>query len=325
MEPLISISDLGVKFHLRKQQLLRQSHFFAIRDITFNIHKKATFCLIGESGSGKTTLVRAILGLHRYQEGEITYKGQPIKRHHDMIHKELISNAQMVFQDPVSSLSPFLTLSQSIEEPLRTRGIGKKKRGTIVEKLAEQTNLSMDVLRRKPSKASDGQNQRACIARALSTRPEMLFLDEPLTTLDAITHKQVSELLCRVKEQYDLTFFLITHDLGLVKKIGTTVAVMYLGRIVEKAPVADFFSKPLHPYSRALLSSVLKPGIWKNKRIILEGEIQSQQYPPSGCVFHPRCYRKCSICKSIVPPFTTIGPDHEVCCHLYDKSSGISG
>ena len=315
--PLLSIRNLSVKFPVRSGSFFRGRHFYAVRHISLDIYERETFCLIGESGSGKTSLVWAILGLYLFQEGEIIFNGQSFKKPNDPVHQKLKSSAQMVFQDPVASLSPFLTLSRSIEEPLRAKGVEKRERMEIAKHLAMETGLSSELLHRRPSKASGGQNQRACIARALSTRPDILFLDEPLTSLDAVIQRQTVKLLCRMKEKYNITFFLVTHDLGLVKNIGTTVAVMYLGRIVEKAKTGAFFSRPCHPYSTALLSSVLKPGIWEGERIILKGEIPSPQSPPSGCIFHPRCPQRLQVCEKIPPPPVRINEGHEVFCHLY--------
>jgi len=317
MERFLGIRNLGVKFRARSGAPFGRRRFFAVRHISLDIRREETFCLVGESGAGKTTLIRAILGLHPFHEGELEYEGRTIARSNDGNHRKLVSDAQMVFQDPAASLSPFLTLGRSIEEPLRAKGVGRKERAVLVERLAEQTGLSLRMLRRTPREVSGGQNQRACIARALSTRPRILFLDEPLATLDAVIHKQMIELLRRVKSEHGLTFFLVTHDLGLVKRIGTTVAVMYMGRIVEKSRAETFFSHPCHPYSRALLSSVLTPGVWKGERVVLKGEMPSPRHPPSGCVFHSRCFRKLPVCETAEPPRRVVGPGHEVHCHLY--------
>ena len=176
--------------------------------------------------------------------------------------------------------------------------------------------LSEELLFRKPAQASGGQNQRACIGRALSTSPEILFLDEPLSSLDPVVQRRVSELLCRIKAEQDITFFMITHDLGLVKTIGSRVAVMYLGGIVETAPGETFFSKPMHPHSRALLSSSLTPGLWTGKRIVLEGEMPSALSPPKGCPFHPRCRMILPVCEQERPPRRTVAEGHHVACHL---------
>jgi len=319
--PFLSLQHFSVKFNLRSGSIFRRASFYAVRDLSVNIHKKETFCMIGESGSGKTTLIWAMLGLIPFYEGEIFFKGESIKKRNDPAHKRFKAGAQMVFQDPAASLSPFLTLGQSIEEPLRARGIGKKERRETARKLAMETGLSLKLLERRPANVSGGQNQRACIARALSTEPDILFLDEPLTALDAVIQNKIIKLLCKIKKEYPVTSFLVTHDLGLVKDIGDTVAVMYLGRIVETAPVKTFFSdpdtQPCHPYSKALLSSVLKPGIRSGKPIILQDEIPSIQHPPAGCPFYTRCSSRLAICKKNMPDKKILSKGHEVLCHLF--------
>ena len=315
--PFLSLKQFSVKFNLRSGSIFRRASFYAVRDLSINIHEKETFCLIGESGSGKTTLIWAMLGLLPFHKGEIIFKGESIKKRNDPAHKRFKAGAQMVFQDPSASLSPFLTLGRSIEEPLRARGVGKKQRAETAKKLALETGLSLKLLERRPANVSGGQNQRACIARALSTEPDILFLDEPLTALDAVIQNKITKLLCKIKKKYPVTSFLVTHDLGLVKNIGDTVAVMYLGKIVETAPVKIFFSNPCHPYSKALLSSVLKPGIREGKPIILQGEIPSLQHPPPGCPFYTRCPGRLSLCKNIMPDKKILAKGHEVLCHLF--------
>jgi peptide/nickel transport system ATP-binding protein len=222
----------------------------------------------------------------------------------------------MVFQDPAASLNPRFTLAMSIEEPLRARGVEKALRRAATRDLAARVGLSPDLLSRLPREVSGGQGQRACIARALSSRPELLVLDEPLTALDAVSRKQLVTLLSRIREDSGPTFFLITHNLSLARKIGTHVAVMYAGLLVEKAPAADFFSRPRHPYSCALLSSVLEPGFWQGKRIVLKGEMPPLHRRPKGCVFHPRCPDKRAVCSEAAPEFRGVGPGHGVRCHL---------
>lgn len=314
--PAVTIRNFSVQFPLKSKTLFSSRSFYAVRDISLDVGRKEIFCLIGESGSGKTTLMNAILGFCPYQEGEMFFEGQLIGQPDDLVHQRLKSKAQVVFQDPVASLSPYLSLEASIMEPLRARGVKKKEREKIAKKLTTEVGLSYSLLQQRPRQASVGQNQRACIARALSTGPDLLFLDEPLSALDAVNQKEIAELLCRLKNRHSLTCFLIAHDLSLVKNIGTTVAVMYLGRIVEKAPVETFFSNACHPYSQVLLSNVLKPGLWKDKRIVLRGEIPTPHEPPSGCVFHPRCPRRLSVCEKRAPLKRNITHEHEVFCHF---------
>ena len=319
---MLSIRNLSVKFKDRSGSIFRGQSYCAVRDISVDIHANETFCLLGESGSGKTTLAWAILGLHRFHNGSIVFNGRVIKKSNDAIHQMLRANSQMVFQTPAASLNPSFSLGRSISEPLRAKGVGKTECDTTVRELAIQTGLSPELLKRLPSEVSGGQNQRACIARALSTRPALLILDEPVTALDAIAQHRVMDLLCRIKARFQLTYFLITHDLALAKKIGTHVAVMYLGTIVEQAPAHAFFSNPCHPYAQALLSSALKPGLWQGKRILLQGEIPSLQAPPSGCVFHPRCPKKMAVCHTTPPLESRVRKGHVVFCHRFDTHTG---
>ena len=316
-QPLLSLDDFGVRFEARTGGFFRKKKFFAVRHVSLEVFRNETFCLIGESGSGKTTLIRALLGFHGFHEGRIVHEGAPVMKSGDRAHRRLIQKSQLVFQDPSSSLSPFLTLAESMEEPLRARGIGKKERKERIALLAERIGLSEELLFRRPGQASGGQNQRACIGRALSTSPEILFLDEPLSSLDPVAQRRVSELLCRIKTEQDITFFMITHDLELVKKIGSRVAVMYLGGIIETAPGKSFFSNPLHPYSHALLSSSLTPGLWTGERIVLDGEMPSGLSPPKGCPFHPRCRMRLAVCDQERPPRRTVEEGHQLVCHLY--------
>ena len=311
---IITLRDLSVRFPLQSKTPFSRRHFRAVRSVGLDIAEKEFFCLIGESGSGKTTLMNAILGFLPYREGKMIFDGQPVARYNDAVHKRLRSKAQVVFQDPVASLSPYRTLGQSIVEPVRDKSAREKER--IARHLAKEVGLPPELLRKRPSEASVGQNQRACIARALSSIPELLFFDEPLSALDAVNQKEIMGLLSRLKTRHELTCFMITHDLGLVKDIGTTVAVMYLGGIVEKAPVESFFPRPSHPYSQALLSNALKPGLWNDAPIILEGEISSPHDPPAGCTFHPRCPKRLPICSKTAPERKYVARGHEVFCHL---------
>jgi oligopeptide/dipeptide ABC transporter ATP-binding protein len=231
----------------------------------------------------------------------------------------------MVFQDPGSSLNPHRPLKKSLEEPLAAKRVPCLERKEILDRLVRETGLTDTILNRLPSKVSGGENQRICIARALSTQPDFLILDEPLTALDAVIRRQVAALLQRIKKTYKLTCFLITHDIPLVKSIGTRVGVMYLGRLVETCTKEQLFSEPAHPYTRALLSTVFTPGLWQGKRIILTGDIPSIHNPPKGCIFHTRCPQKMPQCSRQIPPDVELASGHRVCCHLYrNKGSELA-
>ncbi len=313
----IQIRHLSVRFKDRSASFLSRRSYCAVNNVSLDIHGGETFCLLGESGSGKTTLAWALLGLLPFSSEKFVFNGQTIRKRNDTVHRRLRAVSQMVFQKPAASLNPTFTLKRSIAEPLQAKKLRAKERTPIVRDLAQRTGLAVELLQRRPREVSGGQNQRACIARALSTRPSLLILDEPLTALDAIAQRQVVDLLGRIKTEFELTYFLITHDLALAKNLGTRVAVMYLGTIVEKAPADDFFSNPCHPYAKALLSSALTPGLWPGKPIILEGEIPSIQSPPSGCVFHPRCFMSMDVCDKIPPEEASVGNGHVVRCHRF--------
>ena len=320
-DPLIRIENLGVAFKNRSGPLGRSARFWGVRQISLTLGKGDSFCLIGESGSGKTTLALALAGLLPFQEGYIGFKGKKIVKPNDKTHRALIKQTQMVFQDPVQALSPFRTLGQSVEEPLAARGIGKKERTATLARLIHDTGLTQDLLDRKPFQASGGQNQRVCIARSLSTQPDLLILDEPLTALDALIKNRITQLLCQIKEKYPFTCFIITHDMALVKAMATRVGVIYLGRMLEIAPRQNILSKPAHPYTRALLSASFTPGIWKEKRLVLQGDAPSAMNLPQGCIFHPRCPESARICQVQAPSRTEISPGHTVFCHMYDPAS----
>ena len=315
----LQIQDLRVGFKDRSGSLFRGRSFDAIRDVCLDIQRGDTLCLLGESGSGKTTLAWALLGLHPFHRGRIVFNGQAIEKPNDTVHRRLLAVSQMVFQKPDASLNPHFSLGRSIAEPLRAKGLSKTQCESIVRSLAHRAGLSVELLQRRPAQVSGGQNQRACIARALSNRPALLILDEPLTALDAVAQRRMGRLLGGIKEKFGLTYLLITHDLAMAKRMGTCVAVMYLGTIVEKAPAGAFFANPRHPYARALLSSTFTPGLWQGQRIALEGEIPSIQTPPRGCVFHPRCPVRVNACDEAEPQETVVGSGHVVRCHRFQN------
>ncbi len=322
---LIDIRDLGVAFRGRTGRFGKGALFWGVKQACLTLNKGDSFCLIGESGSGKSTLALAMTGLLPFRQGHIIFKGNKISKSRDNIHRTLIKQTQMVFQDPVQALSPFRPLGRSIEEPLAARGISRQERERILAPLIRDTGLSKDLLRRRPAQASGGQNQRVCIARSLATMPELLILDEPLTALDSLIKNRITDLLCRIKEKYPITFFIITHDMALVKAMATRVGVIYLGRILETAPKETILTAPAHPYTQALLAASFTPGIWKGKRLVLEGDAPSAMNLPRGCIFHTRCPRAFDLCRIQVPEAAQIGKGHIVSCHLYSPPPANTG
>ena len=318
-DPLIQIQDLGVSFRDRSRGFGRSCRIWGVKQVCLTLEKGDAFCLIGESGSGKSTLALALAGLLPFQEGCLVFDGKKIASSNDRNHRLLVKKTQMVFQDPVQALSPFQPLGRSLEEPLAARGIRSGKRASLLAPLIQDTGLTADLLQRLPAQASGGQNQRVCIARSLSIRPELLILDEPLTALDSPIKTRITRLLCRLKEKYPVTCFVITHDMDLVKTMATRVGVIYLGRILETASKAALLSEPAHPYTRALLSASFTPGIWKGKRLVLKGEAPSALDLPTGCIFHTRCPEAAAVCRAQAPEQVRLSPVHSVSCHIYTQ------
>ena len=316
-DPLITIRDLGISFRGRLGVFRQGRRFWGVKGVSLNLEKEATFCLIGESGSGKSTLALALAGLQPFHQGGLVFRGEKIRRSNDAIHRALRQKMQMVFQDPVQALNPFRSLGRSLEEPLSARGVTAGQRRELLDPLIREIGLSGRLLQRFPSQVSGGQKQRVCIARALSTRPELLILDEPLTALDGLIKTRIIRLLARIKEKYPMACFIITHDMELVRAMADQVGVIYLGRILETVSGTSLFSEPAHPYTRALLSTSFTPGIWRGERILLKGEVPSVRDLPQGCIFHTRCPEASTVCRKQMPGPVRLSADHTVWCHLW--------
>ncbi len=226
-----------------------------VQGASFTVHKGDVLCIVGSSGSGKSSLMKAVLGLYRFRSGVLRFGGRVVERPLDAAHRHLRRASQAVFQNPVASLNPHMSLLAGIAEPLSVRGVQPADRNRRAVALAGRMGLSPDVLARRPGQVSIGQCQRACLARALSTDPALLFLDEPLSALDAIVQRQVADLLTGIRREATATMVLITHDLRLVRRLGTHVVVVDRGRVVEQAPTERFFACPEHRQARALVES----------------------------------------------------------------------
>jgi oligopeptide/dipeptide ABC transporter ATP-binding protein len=317
MDTLLEISNLSLKYRKNGNAFDQKAYFYALKNISLAIGKNETFCIIGESGSGKTTLLNAIFGFAESCEGLITYRNMVVNGKQTDLRK----HAQIIFQNYKSSLNPYLPIKKSLEEPLLAKRVPRVQRREIIHKTITLTGLKPELLERCPDQLSGGQNQRVCFARAISARPEILFLDEPFSGLDGITAQKIAGLLEAVKDEGALTLFMITHNIIFAKKHSEKIAVMFLGRLVESASTEEFFDNPLHPYSRVLLSNVLSPGLWNGERIILSGEKPSIQNPPRGCPFHPLCPERKEICGSKEPATIKISGNHSITCHLYSSGS----
>ena len=292
----------------------------AVDGVSLEIKKGETFGLVGESGCGKTTLGKSIIKLIEPTEGTILFDGLDISKMDNESLRKWRKNAQIVFQDPFSSLDPRKKIGYLVGEPLSIHGICRETELTDrVKHLLEEVNLSAADMERYPHEFSGGQRQRIGIARALALKPRLIVCDEPVSALDVSIQSQILNLLKRLQREYKLTYLFVAHGLPVVKYMCDKIGVMYLGKIVEIAEHNSLFSNPLHPYTRALLSAIPVPDPDIHDDIItLEGDVPSPINPPSGCRFHTRCSSVHTICKEEEPELRPIGNEHWAACHYID-------
>jgi len=293
----------------------------AVDGVDLAVKKGETFGLVGESGCGKTTLGRCILRLEEPTEGEIYFENEDILAYDRKALRQIRRDMQIIFQDPYSSLNPRKTVGQIVGEGfLVHRILSKRDRLERVKELMEIVGLHPEHTNRYPHEFSGGQRQRIGVARALSLHPKLIIADEPVSSLDVSIQAQILNLLVQLQRQFDLTYIFISHGLSVVRHISDRVAVMYLGRIVELARSRSLFSRPLHPYTEALMSAVplINPEK-KRDRIILEGDVPSPIHPPSGCSFHPRCRHSEEICRENIPVMEEFEENHWVRCYFPRK------
>ena len=334
-DTLISIENLKTYYPIRAGILRRVvGQVRAVDDVTFEIKRGEILGLVGESGCGKTTLGRTLLNLEKSTAGSIKLEGKEILDFKAVNKKAVRRRMQIVFQDPVASLNPRMPVSDLIGEGLlaqatQENGWGKRAiRDKRVGDYLEVVGLRRDYSRRYPHEFSGGQRQRIGIARALALDPEFVFADEPVSALDVSIQSQVLNLLMDLREQFDLTYLFVAHNLSVVRYISDRVGVMYLGKLAELATATELYDRPRHPYTVALLSAVPEadPRI-RRPRIVLHGDVPSPANPPSGCRFHTRCWLREQLgnperCQTEEPVFRTIdATGHQVACHFAEEVS----
>jgi len=318
---LIDVKGLKVHFPIKGGILNRTvATVKAVDGVDLFVPRGETLGLVGESGCGKSTTGRAILQLIRPTAGSVSFEGVDLtKLSNDQVRRKR-SEMQMIFQDPYGSLDPRFTVGQIISEPLENfkRGNQKEVRDEVGH-LLEVVGLNPYYVNRFPHEFSGGQRQRIGIARALALHPKLVIADEPVSALDVSIQAQVLNLLKDLQEKFGLTYLFVAHNLSVVKHISDRVAVMYLGRVAELADSEELYKMPLHPYTQALLSAIPVPDPEiesRRKRIILEGDVPSPVNPPSGCNFHPRCWKAQQICREVIPPLEAKQPNHYAACHF---------
>ena len=316
--------------HLRKTFPMKKTltgkvtkELVAVDDVSFKLKAGETLGIVGESGCGKTTTGRAILKLHQPSGGRIIFDGQDITDFNSKQMRDLRQKMQIIFQDPYSSLPPRSTVGGILSEPVDVHKIVPKDQvKDYVLELMEKCGLRDYYYERYPHEFSGGQRQRICIARALSVNPKLVICDEPVSALDVSIQAQIINLLKKLQREMNLAYVFISHDLSVVKFISDKILVMYLGAVMEFGSKEDIFTKPLHPYTKALFSAVPNPDpTVKAQRIKLEGDIPSPANPPKGCRFHTRCPYAKEICKHMTPEYREHAPGHFAACHLLDEEN----
>jgi oligopeptide transport system ATP-binding protein len=292
----------------------------AVDGVSFHILEGETLGLVGESGCGKSTLGRVLLRLEEPTAGKIIYRGEDITGWNKRRLKAVRKEAQMIFQDPQSSLDPRMTIGDSIGEALSVLDLyGEKEKAGKVDELLRRVGLEPQYAARYPHEMSGGQKQRVGIARALAVNPRLIVADEPVSALDVSVQAQILNLVTDLQRDLGLAYLFVAHDLAVIGQVSDRVAVMYLGQIIELAERNELFSHPLHPYTQALISSSAIPNPHlKRKKVPLKGEVPSPVDPPSGCRFHPRCPQVMEVCHRLAPPEQVLPGNHRVSCHLYD-------
>ncbi len=325
-ETIMQVENLKVHFNVSSEGDMpwtKRKKLQAVNGVSFELKSGETLGIVGESGCGKSTLARAIISMVHSETGRVLWFGKDLLALQKTEMRKHRKEIQMIFQDPLASLNPRMTIGEIIAEPLKTH-YPKTSKADIkarVEDVMNKVGLLENLINRYPHEFSGGQCQRIGIARALILKPKLIICDEPVSALDVSIQAQVINLLMELQKEMDLTLIFIAHDLSIVKHISTKIMVLYMGNMVELAKSEDIYNHPRHPYTQALISAVPipDPTIEKNKNLILiEGDLPSPINPPSGCVFRTRCKKAQDICSQEKPEFNEAGSSHEVACHFHD-------
>jgi oligopeptide/dipeptide ABC transporter ATP-binding protein len=318
--PLVEVDHLKVFFPIKQGILIERevARVHAVNDVTLSIDEGETLGLVGESGCGKTTMSRAIMRLINSTDGALRFRGKDVTRAGRKQMQPLRREMQMVFQDPFASLNPRKRVGQIIGMPLRLHGSERKDVEAQVGELLAKVGLHPEHINRYPHEFSGGQRQRIGVARALALEPRLIVLDEPVSALDVSVQAQIINLLDDLQDSFKLTYLFVAHDLSVVRHVSDRIAVMYLGKLMEISPAEELYTKPIHPYTSALLAAIPIPDPNENRareRIVVSGEPPNPINPPSGCVFHPRCPRATEICRTEEPPLVRYPNGHLAACH----------
>lgn len=319
--PLVSVDGIARRYAMRRGLFGRPAEVRAVDGVSFALRSGETLGIVGESGSGKSTTGRVVLGLEAPDAGTVAFDGAAMPAAGTADWRRQRARMQMIFQDPLGALDRRLPIATQVREPLDIHAIGDEKaREARVADLLDRVGLSADHGRRFPHELSGGQRQRAVLARALATKPDFLVCDEPISALDVSIQAQVVNLLTDLQADLGLAMLFISHDLRVVRQVSRRVAVMYLGRIVEEGDADDLFARPVHPYTRALVSAAPTPGRRMADRVVLAGDPPDPADRPSGCAFHPRCPLAEPRCREAEPALVEVAPGRRAACLLVDPT-----
>jgi oligopeptide transport system ATP-binding protein len=323
VNPLLEVKSLSVRYPMGGGWY-RRRWLDAVQDVSFTLEARGTLGVVGESGCGKSTLGRALIGLVPLHAGELHWRGERIDACSSRAWRGLRRDLQIIFQDPLGSLDPRMTVGQSVAEPLQIfeAALGRAERRRRVGEALERVGLAASLADRYPHEFSGGQCQRIGIARAIILGPSLVVCDEPVSALDVSVQGQVVNLLRQLRDDLGLSYLFISHNLAVVRHISTAVMVMYLGRVMEIAPRDAIYQRPLHPYTRALLDAVpvADPAIERGRaRLAAGGDLPSPLAPPSGCVFRTRCPLAEARCATTAPALEEVAPGHRIACHRWQE------